>query len=559
MKRKFFQRMCLLAAVTAILCCSLSTWAMYQNLCDSMRIEIRKELSFLTDAVERDGEIALIQAEVSAGNSRITWISQDGTVLYDNNAQPSAMGNHMNRPEVQDAYKKGYGESTHRSETLGEKTFYAAARLSDGTVLRISSTIDSAWSNVLSYIPFMAGIALIVLCFAVLLARGQAKRLVFTVQNLDLEHPLANETYEELSPLLLRLENQNTEIQAASAALQKQQEEFSAITAHMREGLIMLSKNALVLSINPSALHVLHLPEGDYIGKHICTLSRHLEMQSAVENSLKGVACEKYLQENGQVYQLMATPVQADHNVQGAILLLLDVTEKHATEQMRREFSANVSHELKTPLTSISGYAEIMQNGLVQAEDLPRFAKRIYNEAQRLISLIEDIIRLSQLDEAGGEMPREPVNLLSLAKETADQLSDQAQRANVSLWITGDNASIWGIRQVLSEMLYNLLDNGLKYNRAGGSVTCSISSSKDTVEVSVCDTGIGIPLSHQSRVFERFYRVDKSHSKETGGTGLGLSIVKHGAMCHNAKIHLTSTEGVGTTIQLIFKRGGIEG
>lgn len=556
MKRKFFQRMCLLAAITAILCCALSTWAMYQKLCDSMRTEIRKELSFLTDSVERDGKIALTQAEDSAGNSRITWIDQDGTVLYDNNAQPSEMENHLNRPEVQDAYASGYGEATHRSETLGEKTFYVAARLSDGTVLRISSTIDSVLSSVLSYVPFMIAIALIVLCFAILLARGQAKRLVHTVKDLDLEHPLSNETYEELSPLLLRLENQNVQIQTAANALQKQQEEFSAITAHMREGLIMLSKNALVLSINPSALHVLHLPEGEYAGKHIYTLSRNIEMQSAVETSLKGTACEKYLQESGRVYQLMATPVRADGAIQGTILLLLDVTDKHAAEQMRREFSANVSHELKTPLTSISGYAEIIQNGLVQAEDLPRFAGRIYHEAQRLISLIEDIIRLSQLDESGGEMPREMVNLLSLAKETADQLSEQATRAEVSLSVTGDSASILGIRQVLSEMLYNLLDNAIKYNQAGGSVTCSVLSTQEAVIVSVADTGIGIPTAHQSRVFERFYRVDKSHSKETGGTGLGLSIVKHGAMCHNAKITLESTEGVGTTIQLIFEPGG---
>jgi two-component system phosphate regulon sensor histidine kinase PhoR len=556
MKRKFLQRMCLLAVVTALLCSALSIWVMNGTLYNSVRTEVRKELSYLASAVERDGEIALTQAGSDHGNSHITWIDSDNTVLYDNKALPAQTEDFLSRPEVQDALTTGYGEFAYRSETIGKKTLSAAARLGDGTVLQISIAVDSIFGSMISCLPLMVVAMLIVLFFAILLVRGQSNHLVRAVKDLNLAHPLSNDTYEELSPLLLRLEKQDHQIEAAAAALQKQQEEFSAITAHMREGLIMLGKTALVLSVNPSALHVLRLPDGEYVGKHIFALSRNLEMQAAVETSLAGVPCEKYLHENGRVFQLMATPVREDGDIQGAILLFLDITEKQAAEKMRREFSANVSHELKTPLTSISGYAEIIQNGLVQKEDLPRFAGRIYHEAQRLISLVEDIIRLSRLDEEGGEVPRESVDLLSLAKETADRLSAQAQRAQVDLSVTGDAVNILGIRQVLSEMLYNLLENAIKYNRPGGRVTCSILSTPKHITVSVSDTGIGIPAAHQKRVFERFYRVDKSHSKETGGTGLGLSIVKHGAMCHNAKINLESTEGVGTTITIIFEPGG---
>jgi two-component system phosphate regulon sensor histidine kinase PhoR len=556
MKHKFFQRMCLLACFTVLLSSVFSIWVMHTALDRRVRTETRNTLSFLASAVEREGQPALAKPELSGSGSHITWFDANGTVLYDNTRSSAPGENGQSRPEVKNAFATGYGDASYPGESVRSSTLYAATRLADGTVLRVSGAVDSVFGSMVRCLPLAIVAVLLALGFSFLLARRQSRQLTNTVKALDLERPLTNDTYEELSPLLLRLEKQNHQIAAAAATLEKQQDEFSAITAHMREGLIMLGKTALVLSVNPSALHVLDLPEGDYVGKHIYALSRDLEMQAAVEKSLSGVPCEKHLYENGRVFQLMANPVREGDDIQGAILLFLDITEKQAAEKMRREFSANVSHELKTPLTSISGYAELIQNGMVQAEDLPRFAERIYHEAQRLIVLIEDIIRLSRLDEEGGEMPREPVDLLSLAREAADRLSAQAQGAGVSLSVTGDTACISGIRQVLGEMVYNLLENAIKYNRPGGCVSCSVSPSPGRVVFSVSDTGIGISPSHHERVFERFYRVDKSHSKETRGTGLGLSIVKHGAMCHNAKLHLKSTEGVGTTITITFEPGG---
>ena len=557
MKRRLFSGMCLLAVVTLLLSFACGVWVMYRKLYEEMRSEVKKDAMYLAAALNVSEDTTLTALPTTSQSGRITLIAADGTVLFDDGAQAQQMENHLNRPEVQEALQTGYGESTHVSTTMGEMTFYVAIRLDNGEVLRMSNTVDSVLSNVISCIPLMLVTTLVVLLLSLLLAKLQTKRIVVAMNELNLENPLANDTYEELSPLLGRIEKQNEQIKAQMESLSKQKEEFISLTENMSEGLIMVGATATVLTINRSAMRLLGLPEDQYQGRHIFSLDRSLPMQAAVTEALDGQCSEKLLEEeNGRALQLMANPIWADGKVLGVIVLLLDVTERRAAEQMRREFSANVSHELKTPLTSISGYAEIMKNGLVRQEDMPRFLDRIYTEARRLIALIEDIIKLSHLDENTVELPREPVELLALSKEVVERLAAVADSAHVTITVEGDEAVVTGVRQIIDEMIFNLVDNAIKYNKENGHVYLTVENQGDTVAVTVQDTGIGIPNIHQERVFQRFYRVDKSHSKETGGTGLGLSIVKHGAQYHNAKLTLESTEGVGTTIKIMFQTGG---
>ena len=487
---------------------------------------------------------------VQSEHYRLTWIDKDGTVLFDSEADAAKMENHDSREEVREARLIGVGESERYSTTLATKTLYRAVAMEDGTVLRISVTQYTVLSLLLGMLrPFLI-VFLIGLALSLALAHSVAKRIVEPMNNLDLDHPLENDVYDELSPLLTRMECQHRQIHAQKNELERKQEEFTTVTDLMDEGLILLNAKGEVLSINRAA-EELFAADCSCVGRDFLVVDRSLTLQNAVRSALSGRHGEVLLEREGKKYRINTNPILREDEVHGAVLLAFDVTEANDAEQQRREFTANVSHELKSPLQAIMGSAELMENNLVKKEDMPRFIGRIRSEAERLMVLIDDIIRLSQLDE-GGELPAEDVDLYALAKETLSELGSKADNKHIALKLEGGSAVIRGVRRLLSEIIYNLCDNALIYNKEGGSVTVSVTDDNTAAVLTVADTGIGIPEEHRNRVFERFYRVDKSHSKETGGTGLGLSIVKHAAQYHGASVEMKSEEGKGTVFVLRF-------
>ena len=549
MKTRIFKSMCLLA-IFAIVLTSLILGAFFSGeLYEAMKQQLRSEAVCLAEAIDSGG-IDYLQ-RVSAANpyTRITLISTNGTVLFDNNLQNEQTAeNHNERPEVAAARKFGSGEAVRASATVGQQTFYYALRLEDGQVLRVSHTMHSLWRNILNTLPYVASFAVLVLLLAMLLVRRQVRRIVVPINTLDLEHPEQNEVYEELTPLLRRIARQNTQISSQMRELAERQQEFATLTENMNEGLVIVNAHGYILSINKRALQIFHLKEDDYRQKHILVVNRNMELQQMTERGLQGQEEEMLLELDGRCYQIMSNPIVLSGKVQGLVLLLLDVTEKQQQEQMRREFTANVSHELRTPLTAISGYAEIMAQGLVQPDDMKPFADKIYREANRLISLIADIIQLSRLDEGAAQFQQEPVALQELVTDVAQRLQPLAQQKQIALHSTVQPVTVIGIRQVLQELIYNLCENAIKYNKPQGTVQITLAAEANQAVLTVADTGIGIAAEDQSRVFERFYRVDKSHSRTIGGTGLGLSIVKHGVQLHGGEIRLESQVGQGTTI-----------
>jgi len=464
----------------------------------------------------------------------------------------AAMEKHADRPEVISALANGTGESTRFSNTLLTKTLYYAVKTPKGNVLRIAKTQSSALGLLWDIVPIIVVIVFVVALLAVVMSRLLTKRIIAPINSLNLDTPCENDTYDELSPLLLRLERQREELERKMLEITKQQREFEAVTESMNEGLILLSLKGNILSINRSAMNI--FGAGNSTGKHVLTLNRSAAFQEVAECALSGVKSEAQLSIKNRYYQLIGSPVETRDGVLGAVILILDITDKQEAERSRREFTANISHELKTPLTSISGYAEIMKNGTARPEDMKGFAARIYQEASRLIALVDDILRLAQLDEQVVFPDKEDVDLLALARDVIGRLQPLAEQRDISITLEGEHIVIPGYRKILEEMLYNLCDNAIKYNVPSGSVNVSISCSDNKTVVSVEDTGIGIPEEHQPHVFERFYRVDKSRSKETGGTGLGLSIVKHGAIIHDAEIKLNSSPGIGTKIEILFSK-----
>ena len=478
-------------------------------------------------------------------------MAPDGTVLYDNTADPASMENHADRVEIQEAMRGSRGTSVRESATLSEKTIYAARRLSDGSVIRLAGAQRTVAVLLLSMIQPLLIILALSLLLAAVLASRLSKGMIQPILNLDLEHPEQCETYDELSPLLTRIRRQNDTIQRQMETLRQRQQEFTALTENMSEGFLLLDQRGHVLSYNSGALRLLGAapPREE---ANVLTLDRGENFRQTVETALAGTRCQEHLERSGRQVQLLADPVFRGEQVAGAVLVLVDVTEREQGEQMRREFTANVSHELKTPLTAISGMAEIIKNGMVKPEDVAGFAADIYKECQRLITLVEDVIHLSRLDEGGAGLEKEPVELLGLCRKAVQRLEPLAQSGQVTIKTEGTPCTLPGIPGILEEIVYNLCDNAIKYNRPGGSVTVTVTPTKAGTELAVSDTGIGIPPEDQQRVFERFYRVDKSHSKEIGGTGLGLSIVKHGAMLHDARVELESTLGQGTTVRVIF-------
>ena len=549
MTAKLFRTSMAVAVSVMVLSIALFMGMLYQYFSDQMMTELESETWLVSRGVELDGMDYLNGLHTT---SRVTWVAADGTVLYDNEADASTMENHADREEIREALTSETGTAQRFSSTLSEQTLYVTQRLSDGTVIRLASAQKTVGLLLISMIQPILIILVLSLLLSAVLASRLSKGLIKPILSLDLEHPEDCETYDELTPLLSRLKRQNDTIQQQMNLLKQRQTEFAALTDNMSEGFLLLDRQGHVLSHNSGALRLLGVEEpGGEV--NVLVLNREEPFRQAVDEALSGKRSQQMLHLNGRYCKLLANPVLADGKPAGAVLVLLDVTEQEQRDELRREFTANVSHELKTPLTSISGIAEIMQSGMVKPEDIQSFAGDIYQEAQRLIALVEDIIRLSRLDEGAESLEQEPVNLLSIAQDVARRLDSAAQKAGVTLKVMGLSVEVRGIPSVLDEMVYNLCDNAIKYNHPGGTVNVTVAPTDDgSAEVTVEDTGIGIPVEDQSRVFERFYRVDKSHSKEIGGTGLGLSIVKHGASLHGAQIHMDSQVGRGTSVQLLF-------
>lgn len=516
---------------------------------DQTKEAMHADAVYIAKAMETEGISYLEQ--LPKQSQRITWIDADGTVLFDSYADVSQMENHGEREEVVEALKTGRGESTRYSTTLAEKTENYAIKLSDGTILRLSVTSLSALSIFLSMTQPLALVLVIALILAGFLASKTSKSIVKPLENVDLKHPEQAEIYDEMAPFLCRIAVQNKLISKQMQDRQRRQREFETITENMQEGLLVLDAKGEVLSCNKGARRLLgvdHVPEKE----NVFALNRTEGFRRCITAALAGNHEEVTMESDSRSYQLLANPVTEDGLVAGVVLLLFDNTEKADREKLRREFTANVSHELKTPLTSISGFAEIMKNGMVKAEDVPRFANNIYDEAQRLISMVQDIIQLSRLDEAQETMEKTEVNVALIAETVAKRLEGQAAQRNIVFHIETESAVLSGVPHVLEEMIYNLCDNAIRYNKDNGSVTLKVEKHPDDITVTVADTGIGIPYGEQERVFERFYRVSRSRSKEIDGTGLGLSIVKHGALLHQATVKMESEVDKGTTIRLIF-------
>ena len=553
MTRKIF--LSIMAAAAVVLLCSvlIIMGCLYDYFGGVQERQLEDELALAQTGVECSGKTYLKALE---GESyRLTWIAPSGEVLFDSQADESSMENHAQREEVRQALETGEGQSSRYSSTLLEKTIYYAKKLTDGSVLRISISRATAGVLVMGMLQPMLVVLAAALILALVLAKRISARIVAPLNRLDLEKPLENDTYEELSPLLTRINQQRRQIDTQLRTLQQKKDEFAQITASMNESLVLMNEKGTVLSINPAARQLFHA-EPDCVGQDFLTVERNHEISCAIRRALEEGHAELRVERGGREYQLDISRIESEGTVIGAVLLAFDVTEQAFAERNRREFTANVSHELKTPLQSIMGSAELIENGLVKQEDMPRFVGHIRTEAARLVTLIEDIIRLSQLDE-GGELPFEPVNLKKLAEEASASLASAAAEKQVTIRVHGDDRQITTVRRLASEIIYNLCDNAVKYNREGGSVDVTIDGAAHGAVVTVQDTGIGIPPEHQSRVFERFYRVDKSHSRQSGGTGLGLSIVKHAVQYLGGRIELESQPGKGTTMRVHFPDGNV--
>ena len=548
MTKRIFRATLLVGVAVLIASLTLVMGALYSYFGRVQESQLRDELSLAVVGVEQNGTDYLKQLE--SDQYRITWLRADGAVLYDTQADAESMENHAQRQEVQQALATGEGESSRYSDTLLQKTVYYAKRLPDGTVLRLSAIRVTTGVLVLNMLQPILLVLAAALILSGVLASRLARRITEPLNRLDLEHPLENDTYEELAPLLRRMEHQRRQIDRQMDELRRRSEEFEQITGSMNEGLVLLDEAGVILSINPAARRLLDAAE-NCVGQDLLTVDRDVALSDALRQAAEQGHSEFRGQRNGREYQFDVTRIQSEGRTAGTVLLVFDVTERAFAERNRREFTANVSHELKTPLQGIIGSAELLENGLVKQEDVPRFIGHIRSEAQRLVTLIGDIIRLSQLDE-GEPMPAEPVELLALAREAAESLQSAAAARNVTITVEGEPVELTGVRRLLYEIVFNLCDNAIKYNTDGGRVQVTVTKENETAAVTVRDTGIGIPPDQQDRVFERFYRVDKSHSKASGGTGLGLSIVKHAVQYHHGAIHLQSEVGKGTEIRVTF-------
>ena len=548
MTGKIFRSTVFVAVVVLICSLSIILGVLYGYFNDVQIAQLRDELGLAAIGTEADGLRYL--EKIDSDDLRITWVDPEGGVIYDTHADTDRMENHADREEIREALEQGRGSAVRQSDTILERSVYEAVRLADGSVLRISMDQQTMTLLLLGMLRPMCLVLLIAVVLCGVLSGRMSRRVMEPLNGLDLEHPLENDTYEELAPLLSRIHQQHEQIRSQLRSLQRKTDEFDQATHYMREGLVLLDKNGVILSINPAAM-ALFGGDGTCIGRPFYELDRRSDMAQAAESALEKGHEKTRGQRNGREYKFLFDRIESGDRIIGLVLLAIDVTEQENAERTRREFSANVSHELKTPLQAIIGSAELLESGLVRPEDEGRFLSQIHREASRLVLLIDDVIRLSHLDE-GVEVPREEVELLAVAEETAGTLQLAAEKKGVTIRVSGEACPVRGVRRMLGEIVENLCSNAVKYNVEGGSVDVTVRREGEHTVLTVADTGIGIPAEHQSRVFERFYRVDKSHSRQTGGTGLGLSIVKHAAHYHNAKVSLQSAPGQGTTVMVTF-------
>lgn len=551
MAKRIFRNMVLTAILTVMLAAAVIVPSLYTAHENRMSSALRQEAGIIADALElaEDDPAYLKQLDTE---SRISLISADGTVLFDSVADAAQMENHANRPEFVQALESGSGESTRASETLAKTTIYYALRMENGLVLRISDTRSSMLGTFMKVLPMIVGMLLCVVLIAFLIAGQTARRIVKPINELNLDNPLENDAYDELAPLLTRMERQHMQIHQHVKALENARAELAAIMDNMREGMILLDGNNTVLSMNHSAGRIFQMDARQALGHNLLSVSRDADLHDIVQEALCGEDGKLTIRRNDRHYRIYASPVTKEQAVAGTVLLILDITDRFAAEESRREFTANVSHELKTPLTSISGIAEIIRDGIAQPQDIQHFADMICKESARLMSLVNDILELSQLDEKQNIGQKEPVSLMPMLRGLVDDFAIPAEKKNLTLTLSGDEAEVEGYPTLLREMFFNLIDNAVKYTPEGGNVSVTVKNTEKQIVCCVSDNGIGIPKEHQEHVFERFYRVDKSHSRQTGGTGLGLAIVKHVAQVHRAEIMLDSDDGKGTSISIAF-------
>ena len=544
MTKRIFRSIVIVATLVLFVCFGVTLGVLYSHYSDLQWQQLGNELTIAQNGLEQYGDDYL--DALSKGSFRFTWIEKSGTVLHDTQTSYETMDNHADREEIKEAFAYGTGESQRYSNTLTTKMLYKAVKLQDGSVLRISAAQDSVLALLLEVLFPLVLIYVIAIAVSLMLARRMANRIVNPLNDLDLDNPLSCNTYDEISPLLHRIEKQNKQISAQVAQLKEKTDQFEQTTSSMSEGLVLLDSEGKILSINPAAARLFETSKA-CVGLDFLVVDRSQAMSGGVKQALAKQHCDFHITKHGSEYQIGISPIVSGNRLLGAVVLAFDVTEQVNAQRNRQEFTANVSHELKTPLQSILNSAQLLQSGLVKPEDVQKFTGYICSEAERLLQLINDIIRLSQLDESG-EFPQESVNLYAVTSQVLQTLLPAADSRNITVELLGEHTVITGVRQLAYELIYNLCDNAIRYNKDGGKVTVTVG--KDSITVK--DTGIGIPKEHQARIFERFYRVDKSHSRETGGTGLGLSIVKHAAQQLGAIIELESEPNIGTTVIVKF-------
>lgn len=554
MTKRIFLSICIVALAVFLASMLLIMGVLYDYFSQVQKNQLKMQAELAAHSIYVEG-IAFFD-EIDTSQYRITWIDNNGNVLYDSETDPTSMENHLEREEIREAVTEGYGESSRYSTTLMERQLYSAIKLPDSTVVRLSSEQNTIVTLILGMLQPICIVISVAIILSLVLASRLSRYIVKPLNELNLDNPLSNAEYEELTPLLRRIHVQQKQLRLQSVELQHKQDEFETATASMNEGLILLGRKGSILSMNPAASAILGISK-DYTGYCLRDINPSPELERILTEANEGKRSEEMLVLQGRNYQIDGSPIISDGQVSGVAVLLFDVTEKERAEQMRREFTANVSHELKTPLHSISGYAELIANGIARPEDVGSFSEKIYSEAQRMIHLVEDILHLSRLDDGANDMNRIDTDLWAVCEEVARELTSVAELADVALILennAGHDTKVNGIPQLLHGIVFNLCDNAIKYNQKGGKVCVSLSDQGDSVSITVSDTGIGIPEEHLERIFERFYRVDKSHSKDVGGTGLGLSIVKHAAKIHNAGIDVNSKVGEGTAITVTIPK-----
>ncbi|MBR4097442.1 MAG: PAS domain-containing protein [Oscillospiraceae bacterium] len=550
MKSKIFGAIISVALAVILLCSGFLTVILYGHFNNSVYDELKNQAFFISHAIaENDSYLE----SIASSDNRITIVNADGTVAFDSRSNPAEMDNHYEREEIIEAFENGEGISSRYSDTLDTQTLYYAQKMSDGRVIRISAEVESVNDLVLAVMKPMLIVLFMAVVSAFLISREISDHIVNPINDIDLNDSELIEPYEELAPLVQKIRAQNSHINKQMSELKRRQNEFNIMTENMSEGVLLIDSRTEILSYNPAALRLLGVTKEDAENsRSILEINRSESFIKAVENALDGKHSELSLESDDKTYHIAANPVLNGENVSGVIIIILDVTETEKREQLRREFTSNVSHELKTPLTTIYGISDMLCGGIVKPEDVNGFAENIRSEAQRMITLIDDIIKLSHLDEGGKDIEKSEVDLLAVAENVAERLKYPAEKSGISITVNGKRTVVNGAPAIIEEMMFNLADNAVKYNRENGSVTITVNENNSGKYFSVKDTGIGIPAEAQERVFERFYRIDKSHSKKIGGTGLGLSIVKHGAAFHNAEIQMNSTVNTGTEITVRF-------